>query len=899
MALAASGVRWLVIRERDQQAERKESAEKYGAMRAVKQELFELRGRLEQAEHRIADLESRTIQAPVTAEADTEREPITEPELPVVTLPSDVAVETPTKVAVATAPARQYGRPELIPTFEPSRPPESPPTGRSGIEPGPFDELGAFIGRITGGNSVARVGVILLLIGIGFLMQYAARRNMFPIELRVIGAYALGLLLVAVGWRLRNKRFGYAVSLQGGGLGVIYVATIGALQLYSLIPKEVAFGLLVLTVVAEGALALACSSLALAVLATLGGFAAPILVSDGSGNHIAMFAWYAILNAGVFFLAHKKSWRQLHHLGFVFTFGVATVWGVLSYSPTRFASSQGFLLLFWAMYFVIPMVYARRQARLDRPTVDAPLVFVLPVAVFGLQYSLVEAHEYGAAWTALGMGAIWSLAAVWLIRVAKLPRLGLAYTAIGVALATLAVPLAFSPETTSAIWALEGCGLIWIGLRDALPRWSISGFALIVLGGAALLPDFEVGQGGFMTNPSQLGATVVMVSALLGGWLFARKQQLEAARALLGWGVAWWVVPLALELNARLDGAQLRAAYLFAAGSTAVGYAWVGRLGKWPDLQRVAVGGVAVNAALAGWALVSPLHPLGGLLAISWPFALAAAAVCLYWADPHLPEPAQDFGADVIGELIFGVMAWTLALVLAAEISWLLQPARTLGWALGPALVLVAVVPLRRQRRWPFERWPIAWHFVVPLPLAVAVTLWVAWFGLTAAPWDGGVPLLNPVDLTVIACAAAGAWWVRRDWPERIETAEWGWPAGVTMVLAVTGIVARTVAGTTDLAWSTGALYDSVLLQAALSITWTLVALPVMTLASRTKRRGPWVGGAILLGVVTLKLLLVDLSSAATVARIVSFLGVGLLLLVIGYVAPIPSGEDEPAETTP
>ena len=38
-----------------------------------------------------------------------------------------------------------------------------------------------------------------------------------------------------------------------------------------------------------------------------------------------------------------------------------------------------------------------------------------------------------------------------------------------------------------------------------------------------------------------------------------------------------------------------------------------------------------------------------------------------------------------------------------------------------------------------------------------------------------------------------------------------------------------------------------------------------------------------------LKLLLVDLSGSGTVTRIVSFIGVGVLMLVIGYVAPLPS----------
>jgi uncharacterized membrane protein len=46
--------------------------------------------------------------------------------------------------------------------------------------------------------------------------------------------------------------------------------------------------------------------------------------------------------------------------------------------------------------------------------------------------------------------------------------------------------------------------------------------------------------------------------------------------------------------------------------------------------------------------------------------------------------------------------------------------------------------------------------------------------------------------------------------------------------------------------------------------------------------------GALLLSIVLAKLFFNDLGNTGTVARIVSFIGVGVLLLVIGYVAPVP-----------
>jgi hypothetical protein len=46
--------------------------------------------------------------------------------------------------------------------------------------------------------------------------------------------------------------------------------------------------------------------------------------------------------------------------------------------------------------------------------------------------------------------------------------------------------------------------------------------------------------------------------------------------------------------------------------------------------------------------------------------------------------------------------------------------------------------------------------------------------------------------------------------------------------------------------------------------------------------------GSGLLAAVIVKLFFVDLSGQGTIERIVSFVGVGVLILVIGYMAPVP-----------
>ena len=63
--------------------------------------------------------------------------------------------------------------------------------------------------------------------------------------------------------------------------------------------------------------------------------------------------------------------------------------------------------------------------------------------------------------------------------------------------------------------------------------------------------------------------------------------------------------------------------------------------------------------------------------------------------------------------------------------------------------------------------------------------------------------------------------------------------------------------------------------------------------ASRRNHRTVWITGAALLGLVVIKLFLVDLRELSTGPKIGTFLVVGLLLLIVGYQAPVPPGNKE------
>ncbi len=174
-------------------------------------------------------------------------------------------------------------------------------------------------------------------------------------------------------------------------------------------------------------------------------------------------------------------------------------------------------------------------------------------------------------------------------------------------------------------------------------------------------------------------------------------------------------------------------------------------------------------------------------------------------------------------------------------------------------------------------------------PLAV---LMLAWFWLANTFSDGAadplpyIPLLNPLEIGLLLSLAGVCLWLRKH-VMRLGNAAL-LVAGASLFALVTAMVMRTAHHWADVPWNTGALLDSMRVQAGLSIVWTLMALALMIGGHMRSNRQLWLGGAALIGVVVVKLFFVELSNRGGMERIVSFIGVGILLLVVGYFAPLP-----------
>ncbi|WP_419838175.1 DUF2339 domain-containing protein [Candidatus Poriferisodalis sp.] len=502
------------------------------------------------------------------------------------------------------------------------------------------------------GNSPVKIGIIVSLIGLGFLLREAAVRGWvdFTIEIRLAAATAFGLGLLAFGWLQRTSRPIYGRSLQGGGIAVLYLVTLAAYALYDLVAPLAALAAVVLITVAAGALAMIQGSLTLAMLGLIGGFSAPLLAFAWPQDHFEVFGFYAVLGVAVVAVSRLKAWPTLVLSGYGFTFVVAGLWLFAREEHSDWLQLQPFVAFFVLLYTLVPLVWPPVPSSREEPVgfSDAwinPLLFCTPFAGLAMQALLVGHLRYGVAVSSAVL-AVMHAAFHQLSR-----RLGntskqfeVAYAALAVVFCATAVPLFLGASATSAIWAVQGAVLVW-----ASSRW---GSRLALLGGAVLQAIAAVAYGVRITTDSvdwdspavfgfwaeatpvlnvyALGAIMLAACGLASAESLRRSSRFDPWRlsvqiAALVWGAGWF-------LFAETAAVWLRFGLLPTVGLWAVQGAAVTWMASRRRSMPVAVVGVAMQAVAAVAAVFKLSDDAAGLSPGSFEF----------WADT-LPVVNQYF----------------------------------------------------------------------------------------------------------------------------------------------------------------------------------------------------------------------------------------------------------------
>ena len=224
-----------------------------------------------------------------------------------------------------------------------------------------------------------------------------------------------------------------------------------AFHFYKLIGMLPAFGLMAFITFAAGVLAVRVNSMLVAILAILGGYGTPVMLSTGEVNFVGLFSYMLLLGVGVLGISYKKNWHLLNYLSFICTY-VLFFGAMQRYEVANFWQVMPFLTAFFVLYST--MVFFFYLVNRVRSTLLESIGLLVNAGIyFAVSYSLVS-DAYGYRWVAvisLGLAAFY-VAHVWYCLVRRVLDRELLFCFIGLAAFFLAItiPLVLSREWITA-----------------------------------------------------------------------------------------------------------------------------------------------------------------------------------------------------------------------------------------------------------------------------------------------------------------------------------------------------------------------------------------------------------------------------------------------------------------
>ena len=745
----------------------------------------------------------------------------------------------------------------------------------------------------TGGNPLVRIGGVVLFFGFAFLVKYASDIGFFTLTMRLWSVAIFAVALTILGWKLKDRDGAYGQVLQGVGVAMGYLLVFATSKYYTFLPINLAF-LIMVTIVAIGvALATIENSLPLALFSITGGYMAPILLSTGSGSHLILFSYYMLLNIGVATLAWYRSWRLLNLVGFTFTFIVATAWGALRYTPENFTTTEPFLIGFFLIYLAISIIFTFKHNYEPKDLVDGTLTFGLPLVVFPLQLYLVKNFNWGEAISAITLGSLYLGLWYYLKRIERAKLLSKVFLVLAVIFYTISIPYIFSKDVTSALWAIEATGAIWLSLKQGREKSLLFGVFIM---GVSLILFISNNNSNYIEFSQYLVSLIVSASLYLSSYLI-EKDKSDTANRIKG---VWLIFITTATLI-----------YLYYSAL------YFSNLSIFSDIQplifTLIIMGVSYFIAykFTNWralvALISILLPIAFISTVIW--------LILYYVDTPSSKETLLSGLDIAlystlfiyeylmlknfkGKLKFEsiqhlLMLLLLFLVVAVEFNSItlylidiVEPRVSWGIVLlifGTALLLDFL----------YTSWLKSFKEFYQLYIAGTIALFsLIWeiFAFSIEPSGSYIPILNITDIIQILIITMLGFWIYKN-IEKLDKETLNIGAFVVMGLSfilISTILARAISVYMGVEYNLGSLWSNNYLQSGLSIIWSICAVAIMLLSKKYKIRYLWVAGFGLLLVVVAKLFLIELANSGTIERIVSFIVVGLILLAIGYFVPLP-----------
>lgn len=834
--------------------------------------------------------------------------------------------DTPSISFHTSIPAPQTTTPEAIDPPQPqAAQPVAPPTPPAVMEPAPFtyaarsksmsppttgavDEQpplslsSRFSGleQALGLRWTVWVGGMILFVGAGLFVKYAFEQSWLGPIARVVLGLLTGLAVVVGGERfIRKDMRALGQGLVGVGLAILYTALYGAYGFYNIMPQSVTFALMIVVTTGGMALAIRHHALPISFLAALGGFVTPLMLSTGTDMRDTLFAYLLLLDLGVLGVAFFKKWRALDVLAFVGTSALFFGWYVqYGHDYEAVLGTVLWLSTFYLVFLLIPFVYHLRTAT----CITGERFFLAvsnAVGMFGWTTILLwPHHQHTLGLMTLGMGLTYLvLGLLTRQRIPKDRNATLAFAGLFLAFIIIAVPIHLDLHAVTIAWAVKAPLLLYLAYRYRYLPVRLGSLIPLILSVTRLFffPGPWHNESFVLCFNTDFGTGMVVLLACFS-YSLVHYAHRSSRFPLDGWigglvGLASGLLTLTLCHGELWQWLTFQGHEDMRLWSTAL--IWV-----------LGAGGFAMAAKTFKSALLF----LGGLI----PLGAAVILTCgAYQVDP---VPSRLF---LNGHFLAGlsVTAMLYAFSLGCQ-GWtsvnLVQPKRMSDWLLGIGMVLCAIVLSAETWLWLDAHGQqalgrglltvfaagTAWAFygtgirrashelrmvtVIGIVLAVLLGIWGYAFRIES----GRLALLNLRFISALLPGMLALWYANAlqrqpAWIDPREKPLLPFLNGGVAVFLFVLLSLETYYHVSN--WIADTERSRWLAQMALSLVWGGYATALLVLGFRIPQAKLRLAGLAVFGVTAVKLVLVDMAQVQEIFRIVSFVGLGVLMIGASY----------------
>jgi len=314
-----------------------------------------------------------------------------------------------------------------------------------------------------------RAAILFIVIGIGFLLKYSIENSIIGPAERVGLSVLAGVIMLIGGIKLLKGKYRIiGQGLLGGSIAVFYFSAYASSIMYNLIPVNYAYVVMILITIASGVIAVKLDSLLVAILGTIGGYFTPIMLSTGSKDIRALFAYMLILGIGVLGIAKYKRWKLLNALSFVFTYLIFYIALYKFYDKNiHFNLVFSFATIYFLMFSGITVVY--NLVNKEKSSVLELIgMFANAAIYFIITYILITdlyPREYVAIVT-LGLTAFYAAGmACLIIRKIEDKALTIFLTGFASFFVTITIPLLLTGKWMTSAWAIQAFIFLWMSSK--------------------------------------------------------------------------------------------------------------------------------------------------------------------------------------------------------------------------------------------------------------------------------------------------------------------------------------------------------------------------------------------------------------------------------------------------